>query len=109
VSQPSSSKPIPRKDPPKEGAEKPKETMKEPFVIVSQSPPAKENLTTVNETPPADEPMKSDEEHIPLDPKQVQTQMRGPRKPTVQLEPRRRPLEEGNQKGKKGRRNHTGT
>jgi hypothetical protein len=51
--------------------------VKEPFVIVSQSPPAKENPTTVNETPPADEPMKSDEEHIPLDPKQVQTHMRG--------------------------------
>jgi hypothetical protein len=66
ASQPSSSKPIPRKEPPKEGAKKPKETMKEPFIIVSQSPPTKENLTTVNETPPADEPMKSNEEHIPL-------------------------------------------
>ena len=41
--------------------------MKEPFVIVSQSPPAKENPTKVNETPPPEEPMKSDEEHIPLD------------------------------------------
>ena len=40
--------------------------MKEPFVIVSQSPPAKENPTKVNETPPTDEPLKSDEEHIPL-------------------------------------------
>jgi hypothetical protein len=41
--------------------------MKEPIIIVSQSPPALENPIPVNETPPTDEPMKSDEEHIPLD------------------------------------------
>jgi hypothetical protein len=67
ASLPSSSKPNPQKVPPKEGANKPKETLKEPFVIVSQSPPAPENPIPVNETPPADEPMKSDEEHNPLD------------------------------------------
>jgi hypothetical protein len=40
--------------------------VKEPIVIVSQSPLAPENPILVNETPQADEPMKLDEEHIPL-------------------------------------------